>query len=301
MLLLSIILTRTKRVLLCLKRVLVKALAATAVLTVLLTVGMAVFSGADSISFSSLIMWILTFLVASWFALFLHESMKYAGSVYHRYDEDIIGSAFTGMNRKSSLFEMGMEMFHQRYFGDALEIFTKIDSEEYNKTNEEQGVLSFYKGRCYDLMGWAPNAVNCYENAEKFGFTIPEAPIFLARCYASNGNTSKALEIFSSLMDTDKKYSDRMRVEIGRMYIKLNDGEKALKWFNEAIDRRESYANALGGAAIAHTLLRDFSKGEEYYRMALLNNIDDPKGYSGYYKEIQAAVLLEAHNKKDNP
>ena len=91
-----------------------------------------------------------------------------------------------------------------------------------------------------------------------------------------------------------------MRVEIGRMYIKLNDGENALKWFNEAIDRRECYANALGGAAIAYTLLRNFDKGEELYRMALLNNIDDPTGYSGYYKEIQAAVLLEAHNKTDN-
>lgn len=300
MLLLSIILTRTKRVLLCLKRVLVRALASTAILTLILCIAMAVFTDADSISFKSIITWMILLFILSWFMLFVHESLKYAGSVYHRYDEDIIGSAFTGMNRKSSMFEMGMEMFHQRYFGDALEMFTKIDSGSFRKTREEQGVLSFYKGRCYDLMGWNPNAVNCYENAEKNGFHIPELPIFIARCYAENGNTSKALEMFKSLMDTDKKYSDRMRVEIGRMYIKLNDGQTALKWFNEAIDRHESYANALGGAAIAHTLLRDFSKGEEFYRMALLNNIDDPTGYSGYYKEIQAAVLLEAHNKDNN-
>jgi tetratricopeptide (TPR) repeat protein len=300
MLLLSIILTRTKRVLICLKRVLVRALAATAVLTLILTAGMAIFSGHDSIGFRSVIMWMIVFFVGSWFLLFLFESFKYAGSVYHRYDEDIIGNAFTGMNKKSSMFEMGMEMFHQRYFGDALEMFTRIDSGSFSKTNEEQGVLSFYRGRCYDLMGWNPNAVNCYENAEKHGFHIPELPIFLARCHAENGNTSKALEMFKAIMDSDKKYSERMRVEIGRMYIKLNDGENALKWFNEAIDRHECYANALGGAAIAHTLLRDFKKGEEFYRMALLNNIDDPTGYSGYYKEIQAAVLLEAHN-KDNP
>ena len=297
MLLLSIILTRTKRVLICLKRVLVKALATTTVMTAVLVISMAVFSDSDGYSFRTLIEWMFIFFVISWFLLFVRESLKYAGSIYHRYDEDIIGNAFTGMNRKSSMFEMGMEMFHQRYFGDALEMFSKIDDSRFSKTREEQGVLSFYKGRCYDLMGWNPNAVNCYENAEKNGFHIPELPIFLARCYAENGNTSKALEVFSSIMDTDKKYSDRMRVEIGRMYIKLNDGQNALKWFNEAIDRHESYANALGGAAIAHTLLGDFSKGEEYYRMALLNNIDDPKGYSGYYKEIQAAVLLEAHNK----
>lgn len=299
MLFLSILLTRTKRVLLCLKKVIIKALAATAVLTVMLIGAMAIFSGVDSIDFKTLIAWMLMFFVASWFSLFVHESVKYAGSVYHRYDEDIIGKAFTGMNRKSSLFEMGMEMFHQRYFGDALEFFVQIDGDNFSKTPEEQGVLSFYKGRCYDFMNWNPNAVNCYENAEKYGFDIPELPIFLARCYAKSGNTTKALEMFTSLMDSDKKYSDRMRVEIGRMYIKLNDGQTALKWFNEAIDRHECYANALGGAAIAHTLLRHFDKGEELYRMALLNNIDDPNGYTGYYKEIQAAVLLEEHN-KDN-
>ncbi len=298
MLFLTILLTRTKRVLLCFKKVLVKALAATALLTVVLTAAMAIFSNADSIGFKSLILWMAMFFVGSWCSLCVFESLKYAGSVFHRYDEDIIGNAFTGMNRKSSLFEVGMEMFHQRYFGDALEVFAQIDGDDFSKTPEEQGVLSFYKGRCYDFMDWNPNAVNCYENAEKFGFNIPELPIFLARCYAKTGNTTKALEMFTSLMDSDQKYSDHMRVEIGRMYIKLNDGKTALKWFNEAIDRRESYANALGGAAIAHTLLRHFDKGEEMYRMALLNNIDDPNGYTGYYKEIQAAVLLEAHNKE---
>ena len=300
MLFLSIILNRTKRVIICLKRVIVKALAATALLTGTLISAMSVFSGTDTISFRSLISYMAVFFIASWFLLFIHESIKYAGAVYHRYDEDIIGSAFTGLNRKSSMFEMGMEMFHKRYFGDALEVFTQLDGDDFPKTREEQGVLDFYRGRCYDLMGWNPNAVNCYENAGKFGFDIPELPIFLARCHAENGNTSKALEMFRDIMDSHKKYCERMRVEIGRMYIKLNDGENALKWFNEAIDRRECYANALGGAAIAYTLLRNFDKGEELYRMALLNNIDDPTGYSDYYKEIQAAVLLEAHNKTDN-
>ena len=294
MLFLSILCTRTKRVLLCLKRVLTRALAVTAVLTA----AMALFSGADSVSFRSLFTWMALFFVSSWFLLFIRESLKYAGSIYHRYDEDIIGNAFTGMNRKSSLFELAMEMFHQKYFGDALEMFTKIEDDSFRKTKEEEGVLSFYKARCYDFMGWNPNAVNCYENAEKMGFNIPELPIFLARCYAENGNTSKALEVFTSLMDTDKKYSDHMRVEIGRMYIKLNDGKTALKWFDEAIARRECYANALGGAAIAHTLLRHFDKGEEFYRRAMLNNIDDPCGYTGYYKEVQAAVLLEVHSKQ---
>ena len=52
---------------------------------------------------------------------------------------------------------------------------------------------------------------------------------------------------------------------------------------------------ALGGAAIAQNMLHNFKEGEELYRAAMLNNIEDPKTYSNYYKEIQAAVLLETH------
>ena len=48
MLFLSIILNRTKRVIICLKRVIVKALAATALLTGTLISAMSVFSGTDT-------------------------------------------------------------------------------------------------------------------------------------------------------------------------------------------------------------------------------------------------------------
>ena len=42
-------------------------------------------------------------------------------------------------------------------------------------------------------------------------------------------------------------------------------------------------------------MLHNFKEGEELYRAALLNNISDPVSYSNYYKEIQAAALLEKH------
>ena len=73
--------------------------------------------------------------------------------------------------------------------------------------------------------------------------------------------------------------------------------DAALKWFNEAIERREQYASALGGAAIAQTMLHNLEEGESLYRQALLNHIDDSISFTRYYKEVQAAVMLE-HRKK---
>lgn len=294
MLFISILAMRTKRVLLCLKRVLPSALAVTACLMALVTVIMYVSKAQDALPLPYIIKMIAAIFMASWFVLFVYDALKYRGSIFHKYDEDIIGTAFTGLDRKSAVFEKGLEVFRDKYFGSALEIFTELDDERFNLTEQEKGVLCFYRGRCYDLMDWKPNAENCYEKAQKLGFMIPEMPVFLARCYAENGSTEKALSMFTELMDTDKKYSDHMRVEIGRMYLRYDEGETALKWFSEAIEKHQCYADALGGAAIAYTIMGNVEEGEKYYRMALLNNIGDPQGFSRYYKEIQAAVLLKS-------
>ena len=71
------------------------------------------------------------------------------------------------------------------------------------------------------------------------------------------------------------------------------ENKLALKWFSEAVERHEDYGNALGGCAIAYTLLHDFEKGEDFYRKAILNHVPDSQGFTSYYKEIQAASLLE--------
>ena len=297
MLFLSILTMRIKRILLCLKRVLPTALAVTACLMALCMTAMYVSDAQNALPLSYILKMIAAIFIASWFVLFVYDAMKYRGAIFHKYDEDIIGNAFTGIDRKSAVFEKGLEVFRDKYFGSALEIFTELDDDYFKLNEREKGVLSFYRARCYDIMGWKPNAVNCYEKASQFGFMIPEMPVFLARCYAENGNINKALSMFTELMDTDKKYSDHMRVEIGRMYLKSDEGEIALKWFNEAIEKHQCYADALGGAAIAYTIMGNVEEGEKYYRMALLNNIADPQGFSRYYKEIQAAMLLKSHGK----
>ena len=140
-----------------------------------------------------------------------------------------------------------------------------------------------------------PNAELCYQKAIENGFEMAELPLFRARCLSETGDTEGAVAILKEIIDTDHKYSNRARCEIGHIYVRLNDGDNALKWFNEAIERHENYAEALGGAALAYTLKKDFQKGEEYLRMASINQIDDLHGFMRYFKEIQGVVMFESH------
>lgn len=287
---------RAKRVLLCLIRSLPKALAVMSFFIIGIVAYYGFYMGEESIPlFEVSVTMIGTFFIA-WLVFLAAELVKhYSKNMFHRYDEDIIGKAFTGLNKKSRLFESGLELFHKGHFRSALEVFTDAGDGRFALSQEEKGVLEFFRGRCYNILGTYPNAVICYDNAAAEGFSIPVLPLFTARCCIGNGDVERAKQIYSGLLDTDYEHCDIIRTEFGKLYLKLNDGQNALKWFQEAIDRHENYADALGGAAIAQNMLHNFKAGEELYRAALLNNISDSVNYTNYYKEIQAAALLESH------
>lgn len=250
------------------------------------------FTDSHSVAFADLLFLSTAVFLVSLTIFFAFELKKYGTKIFHRFDEDIIGGAFTGLDRNSRLFEAGVHTFFDGDFEGALEYFTDLDSENNGLTEEEQGVLSFYRGRCYNIMNMYPNAAANYEKAVQHGFKLAELPLFMARCYAETGNTRKAVDILKGIMDTDHQYSSRARYEIGNIYLKLNQLDEADKWFSEAIEKRESYAEALGGQAICCSLRRDFTRGEEYYKMAMLNHIENPDSFVTYYKRIQAAVIL---------
>ncbi|HRR75706.1 MAG TPA: tetratricopeptide repeat protein [Ruminococcus sp.] len=287
---------RAKRVLICLIRSLPKALCVMSFFIMSMVVYHAVIIKEESIPLAEVsAVMTAVFLIA--LMVFLGaELMKYSSSnAFHRYDEDLIGKAFTGLNKKSLLFENGLDLFHKGHFRTALEFFTDAGDDKFTLSQEEKGVLEFYRGRCYNILGTYPNAVICYDKAADAGFSTPVLPLFTARCCVGNGDIERAKQIYNGLLDTDYEHADMIRTEFGKLYLKQNDGKNALKWFQEAIDRHENYADALGGAAIAQNMLHNFKEGEELYRAALLNNISDPVSYSNYYKEIQAAALLETH------
>lgn len=291
---------RTKRVMLSLGRAAVKAFAADAVLSAAAFAILCFASGCRSIMLGDALIIMFTILLPLWLLFFSLEVRKYGLKIFHRYDEDIIGGAFTGLDKKSRIFEAGVHTFHSGDFRGALDIFTELDASDLPRSREEQAIVSFYRGRCYQIMGIYPNAIINYDKAEENGFTLAEMPVFRARCLAESGDTKRAVDILLKLVDSDHQYSSRARLEIGNIYLKLNDGETALKWYNEAIERRESYASALGGAAIAYNLLKDFDKASEYFRLAMLNNIEDPHGFTNYFEEVQAAVMLGNRSSSDS-
>lgn len=294
MLFFSILLRRAKRVLLCLRRSLTKALALQSVMMFILLVFSYFYFGGE-VRYSDVLMAMFLFLSLTWAICFIQQLVRYGLNTFHRYDEDMIGEAFADLSRTAAIFEEGLERFNNGEFGKALAIFTELDNASVKKTVKEQGVLSFYRGRCYHILGMYPNAVICYDKASEQGFSMDALPLFTAACCAKNGDQSRAMKIYSSLLGTDHKYAGIVRTEIGHMYLKLNDGENALKWFMEAVERHENYAEALGGAAVAMTLLNRIREGEKYYRAALLNCIENSEEFTRYYKEVQAAVMLEPH------
>lgn len=290
----SFFIRRIKRVFLCVLKCIPKAsLFTTPIFFMFLIFGSFIHEKNSVMSFSNILLSLLSIFLCIWFICFVLSIRKFSLNSFHRFDEDILGDVFTGLNKKSAAFENALDIFGSNSFNNALELFLEIKSENFNLSTREKGIVSFYTGRCYHILGFCSNALINYEEAEKNNVSPEIMPLFKARCCSETGDINGALAIYNNLLDTKYKFSSYIRTEIGQMYLKLNDGISALKWFKEAMDKHENYAEALGGAAVAHTIMHDFSNGEECYRAALLNHINDSEHFSSYYKEIQAAALQE--------
>lgn len=216
----------------------------------------------------------------------------------HKYDADLIGYNFVGINKKCRIFKSSLEHLISGRLKEALSGFKSME-EAYGEAlpESEQAVLDFYLGRCYEEIGFMPNACLYYEKAQKMGLKHGILPFLYARCLWELGDTDESLRIYKSVMnDSNNIFRIYVRTAVGRHYLKDNKAAKALEWYNKAIEIRENYGEALGGAAIARTMIHEFDKGEELYRMALLNGIDDSKEFTSFFKEIQAAALSESFN-----
>ncbi|MBQ8296273.1 MAG: hypothetical protein IJX77_00645 [Ruminococcus sp.] len=218
----------------------------------------------------------------------------------HKYDAELIGKNFLGPGKSNRVFSDSVEKLMKGEINSALTGFKSIEESCFGSLRQsEQAVLCFYIARCYDVMEYYPNTVMYYEKAQQLGFSHDILPFLLARALGAMGDINEALDIYNTILFEDKNtYKMFVRTDIGRMYLHLSDGRTALKWYNEAIELHENYADALGGAAVAHTILHEFDKGEELYKSALLNHIKDPQGFTEYYKQVQAAALTECHAKE---
>lgn len=287
----SILKRRTKRVIICIGRALKEALAVQSVLMMILIVFSYFYFGGQ-VRYIDIIAAMTAFLAFTWTVFTFRELSKYGMKIFHRYDDDIIGEAFADMSRKSVLFEKGLEAFCNGEIRYALNLFTELDTGSYEKTDREKGILALYRGRCYHMMGIYPNAVLSYEKAEKSGVLSEPVRLFMASCCGKNGNIRQALEIYSSFLDSDSIYAGVIRTETGHMYLNMGDTENAAKWFHEAVERHENYAEALGGLALTYAMLGKYEESEKYFCEAVLNRISNADDFIKHYKELRTAAEL---------
>jgi len=214
---------------------------------------------------------------------------------FHKYDQDIIGRNFIGVSKMCRLFSHSLDLLFSHRANAALEELKMLESDYTDRlTDSEKAVVSFYTARCYDLMTYYPNALIYYERAREQGFHDKVLPFLNARCTGSNGDTDEAVKLYTEVLgDENSPFRMYVLTDVGRMYLKLNQPAKAMEWFSEAIEKHYNYAEALGGAAIAQTMMKNLIEGQRLYREALINHIKDPEGFASYFKEVLGSVMLE--------
>lgn len=227
-------------------------------------------------------------------------SLARAFTATYKYDADIIGSEFAGLSRKSRAFGNALELYSSHRYHMALDAFMDMDRDFGDiLTQTEKSLICFYTARCYDIMKFYPNALMNYVRAKELGFCNKVLPFLTARCTGENGDVDEALRLFAEVRsDRESSYADYVPTNIGSMFLSRNEPEKALEWFTEAINNRQDYASALGGAAIAHILLGNTEKSRELLEKALLNHVADPAAFINYYKSIYDSAMLD--KKQDN-
>ena len=229
------------------------------------------------------------YLVLDAFVIISTVFVLYKSGSIHKIDADIIGNNFIGFGKKSRNFRKAVEDFCNDDFPKAVDELKDIE-EKYNLSDSENAVLCFYMARCYDIMRYYPNALNYYEKAEKSGFSDESIILFKANCIGASGDTEQALSIYNDILNSDNRYSIYVRTYIGRMYLENRQPEKALKWYLEAVEKRENYAMALGGCSLAYLMLGNNEESRKYYQYAIINNMSDLEGFKAYYKEISESL-----------
>jgi len=205
-----------------------------------------------------------------------------------RIDGEIVGREFGGMKKRDRLFCNALRALVEDRVMDAMEQFHAVL--EYDLTPAESRLVHFYLGRCYQITACPSNAVSHYIQAQEQGLKTDYLELFLARSYTDGGRYDEAFQTYCVLLEREPKDFTCVRTDIGMMYLRRHDGEQALHWFQEAIERSENYAFAVGGCSLACLLLGDMEQSQHYYEQAVCNNMADAEGFKQFHKELEDVV-----------
>ena len=219
-----------------------------------------------------------------------HQSLIRAAT---RMDADLIGNAFGGFRKQDKLFASGLDLYAKERARSALDLFLEV--REFDLTDQELGVLSFYIGRCYQMLRCPSNAIGYYETARKKGFSEHYAKLFEARSYAEGGDYSRSFQLFNELLENDPPEDFYfLYTDIGFLFIRQKQPDAAAEWFERSIEKKQNYAFALSGMAIASLQKGDFVAAQDYHYKALVNHLDEPAVFRKYYEETKR-LMLEMH------
>ena len=210
-----------------------------------------------------------------------------------RLDSELIGNVFGGLRKQDRLFSDGLEAYSKERARTALEHFLAV--REYDLTDAETGVLSFYIGRCYQMLRCPSNAVSYFETAREKGFSAHYATLFEARSYAEGGDYERSLRLFQDLLENNPPEDFYfLYTDIGFLFIRQRKPDEAVEWFQQSIAKKQNYAFALSGMAIAALQKGDFITAQDYHYKALVNHLDEPAAFRKYFEETKR-LMLELH------
>lgn len=208
----------------------------------------------------------------------------YFSTPYSEHDKSIIGHCFSGFDRASLLFRRGMRCLADNSLADSLRMLLGVD--EYRLNTKEKAVLCFYTAVCYRNMGYPTNAAAYFIKAGENGLDIPDVRFNALRCYCRAGSIHDAENIFAEMCadDLDKVYFNCLYTEMGMMFVRADDPDNAVKYFEKSIELEMDKASATGGLAVASLLKGDLDSAMRYFRKALIANIPDRRGFIEFFR-----------------
>ena len=231
---------------------------------------------------------------------FGRRDSRYTSNRADPFDRRRIYSCFRG-SMASRLCEAVIDM-DVMSLAEALEKFKEAEETE-GLSDEQKAVISYYIGRCYQLMGYPSNGAKYFREAISLGFDSDDTYLLAARCLVQNGSFDEAVENYNILLAKGCVF-DFIYTDLGLAHLKKGDGETALEYFEKSVNEGKNYAFALGGCSLAYLQMKNLEKSEEYYKKALTCNMNDVSGFKVFYCNIAEAVGLIDEinpNMKKNP
>ncbi len=217
---------------------------------------------------------------------FGRDDKSYSKAELGEFDRKMLAQ-FGGKYEKQ-LREAVIDM-HRFDFNTALDKYEELA--EKNLADIQKAVLSFYTGRCYQVMGYPANAVKHFETCLELGLKLNDVYLLAARCLTQNGRFDDSIAYYQVLIERES-YFEFIYTDIGLAYLKKGDGEKALEYFKKSVDEGMNYSFALGGCSLACLQMKDLEKSNEYFKEAVRCSMEDVNGFKVYYCNIAESVGL---------